>query len=364
MSEYYSVVNHSKKEYVDPYDFNEDYNLGGIMQGVHGSAIVELLLECPTSKQYEFGYWAGDKISVVGDSDEEQTANIKSNYKNIAYHLLAKLYERGKQRKNIIKSAHQDSKIFTGLITAWNENHYPTLQSRLEMKVLIVLTSNDKLGDTNTKTGFWLDEFATPYYHCKDNGVQITLTSPKGGQPPIEPESNKYEHQSEATRRLANDPQALNELANTAKLADMNAEDFDLVFYPGGRGLLWDLVNNRDSIKLLETCVKTGRSIATISQGSAVLLNAKKVDGLPIIHDIEVTGFSNSQEAALGCTQVPAFKLEDKIDKTGGKYRSIDDWQPLVQIHQLFITGQNPAAARELATALVERLVARRRRLQ
>ena len=221
------------------------------------------------------------------------------------------------------------------------------------MNVLIVLTSHDQLGDTGEKTGFWLEEFASPYYHLKDAGVQITLASPGGGQPPLDPKSHEPDFQTNETRRFDADPSAQEELANTAKLADMNAADFDAVFYPGGHGPLWDLYSDRDSIALIEAFVAAGKPVATVCHAPAVLLNARDEHGEPLVKGKRVTGFSNSEEAAVELTDVVPYLLEDQLIAKGGVYQKADDWNPLAVVDGLIITGQNPASSEVVARALV-----------
>ena len=222
------------------------------------------------------------------------------------------------------------------------------------MKVLIVLTSHDQLGDTGKKTGFWLEEFASPYYHLKDAGVQVTLASPSGGQPPLDPKSNEPDFQTDDTRRFDDDQIAQNELANTAKLAEMKVEDFDAVFYPGGHGPLWDLHNDNDSIALIEGFIAAGKPVATVCHAPAVLLKAKDQNGNPLLKGKEVTGFSNSEEAAVALTNIVPFLVEDQLIAMGGVYQKVDDWNSLVVVDGLIITGQNPGSSAAVAEALVK----------
>ena len=224
------------------------------------------------------------------------------------------------------------------------------------MKVLIVLTSHDELGDTGKKTGFWLEEFASPYYHLKDAGVQVTLASPRGGQPPLDPKSNEPDSQTDDTRRFDDDQDAQNELANTAKLAEMKVEDFDAVFYPGGHGPLWDLHNDNDSIALIENFIAAGKPVATVCHAPAVLLKAKNQNGDPLIKAKKVTGFSNSEEAAVELTDVVPYLLEDQLIAMGGVYQKVEDWNPLAVVDGLIITGQNPGSSTAVAEALVKAL--------
>jgi putative intracellular protease/amidase len=222
------------------------------------------------------------------------------------------------------------------------------------VKVLIVLTSHDKLGDTGEKTGFWLEEFASPYYHLKDAGVQVTLASPGGGQPPLDPKSNEPDFQTDATRRFDDDQTAQKELANTARLAEMKVEDFDAVFYPGGHGPLWDLHNDSDSIALIEGFISAGKPVATVCHAPAALLKAKGQNGDPLVKGKKVTGFSNSEEAAVALTDVVPYLLEDQLVALGGVYQKVEDWNPLAVVDGLLITGQNPASSEAVAEALVK----------
>ena len=224
------------------------------------------------------------------------------------------------------------------------------------MKVLIVLTSHDKLGDTGKKTGFWLEEFASPYYHLKDAGVQVTLASPRGGQPPLDPKSNEPDFQTDDTRRFDDDQAAQNELANTAKLAEMKVEDFDAVFYPGGHGPLWDLHNDNDSIALIEGFIAAGKPVATVCHAPAVLLKAKNQNGEPLVKGKNVTGFSNSEEAAVELTDVVPYLLEEQLVAMGGEYQKVEDWHSLAVVDGLIITGQNPGSSAAVAEALVKAL--------
>jgi len=224
------------------------------------------------------------------------------------------------------------------------------------MKVLIVLTSHDQLGDTGNKTGFWLEEFASPYYRLKDAGVQITLASPRGGRPPLDPKSNEPDFQTDDTRRFDADQAAQDELANTAKLAEMKVEDFDAIFYPGGHGPLWDLHNDDDSIALIEGFVAAGKPVASVCHAPAVLLNAKDQNGDPLVKGKRVTGFSNSEEAAVELTDVVPYLLEDQLIALGGKYQKVEDWNSLAIVDGLIITGQNPSSSAAVADALVKAL--------
>ena len=224
------------------------------------------------------------------------------------------------------------------------------------MRVLIVLTSHDRLGDTGNKTGFWLEEFAAPYYRLKDAGAEIVLASPKGGQPPLDPKSHEPDAQTDATRRFDADPAAQAALANTHKLSGVGANDFDAVFYPGGHGPLWDLSNDPASIGLIKDFLTQNKPVAAVCHAPAVLVNVKDADGQPMVDGKRVTGFSNSEEAAVGLTDVVPFLLEDKLAALGGSYESADDWHSKVVVDGLLITGQNPASSEAVADALLETL--------
>lgn len=222
------------------------------------------------------------------------------------------------------------------------------------MKILMVLTSHDQLGDTGHKTGFWLEEFAAPYYVFKDAGAEITLASPAGGQPPLDPKSNEPDFQSDATRRFMEDQDARTALANTSRLADLSADGFDAVFYPGGHGPLWDLAENQHSITLIETMHAAGKPVAAVCHAPAVLKNTKLPDGKPLVAGKSLTGFSNTEEAAVQLTDVVPFLLEDELSARGASYEKADDWQPHAVIDGNLITGQNPASSELAARAVLD----------
>jgi len=223
-------------------------------------------------------------------------------------------------------------------------------------KILMVLTSHSQLGNTGAKTGFWLEEFAAPYYVFKDAGAAITLASPLGGQPPLDPKSDEAASQTEATRRFKADPAAQALLASTHPLRELSAADFDAVFYPGGHGPLWDLAENYYSIALIEATLAAGKPVATVCHASAVLRHPKAADGLPVVHGKSVTGFTNTEEAAVGLTQVVPFLVEDMLKANGGHYSKGADWQAFVVTDGLLISGQNPASSEPAAKALLEKL--------
>lgn len=221
------------------------------------------------------------------------------------------------------------------------------------MKVLIVLTSHDQLGDTGEKTGFWLEEFAAPYYMLRDAGAALTLACPAGGQPPLDPKSDAPEAQTGATTRFHQDSDAQAQLANTVKLADVSADDFDAVFYPGGHGPLWDLTDNPESIALIEAFVRAGKPVAAVCHAPAALTNVRQPDGSFLVEGKNVTGFANSEEDAVGLTQVVPFLLENRLRERGGNYRKADDFAPYVLVDGTLVTGQNPASSAPAAKELI-----------
>jgi len=221
------------------------------------------------------------------------------------------------------------------------------------MNILMVLTSHDQLGNTEFKTGFWLEEFATPYYIFKNAGVNITLASPKGGQPPLDPKSDEADFQTEATHRFKEDKAAQAVLADTRKLSDISAGDYDAIFYPGGHGPLWDLSNDSNSIALIETMFTSGKPVAAVCHAPAVLLNTKLADGSPLLKGKSVTGFSNTEEDAVQLSQIVPFLLEDSLKENGASYSKGEDWQPYAVKDGLLITGQNPASSAATAKALL-----------
>lgn len=221
------------------------------------------------------------------------------------------------------------------------------------MKILLVLTSHDQLGNTGHKTGFWLEEFASPYYVFKDAGAQITLASPKGGQPPIDPKSDAPDAQTAATRRFAEDAEAQQLLASSLPLAQVRAEDFDALFYPGGHGPLWDLAEDASSIALIERFIALGKPVGAVCHAPGVLRHVKAADGTPLVRGKRVTGFSNSEEAAVELTDVVPFLVEDMLKAHGGVYGRAADWHSHVEVDGLLVTGQNPASSDASAEALL-----------
>ncbi|MCG8707439.1 type 1 glutamine amidotransferase domain-containing protein [Brenneria sp. 4F2] len=224
------------------------------------------------------------------------------------------------------------------------------------MNILIVLTSHDRLGDTGKKTGFWLEEFAAPYYVFKDAGAQITLASPAGGQPPLDPKSDEPDAQTAATDRFRHDPQAQDALAHTDKLSALNPADFDAVFYSGGHGPLWDLATDAASIRLIETFDRADKPLGLVCHAPGALRNAKSADGQPLVKGRKVTGFSNSEEDAVQLSDVVPFLIEDEFKRLGGHYEKGADWHPHVVIDGHLVTGQNPASSEAVAAALLKQL--------
>ena len=225
-------------------------------------------------------------------------------------------------------------------------------------KILMVLTSHDELGNTGKKTGFWVEEFAAPYYAFIDAGVEVTLATPKGGQAPIDPTSTLEDFQTSATERYDGDDVAQAKIANTVQLSSLSEGDFDGVFYPGGHGPLWDLTDNKDSITLIESFLKAGKAVATVCHASAALLNVKQASGDFAIKGKAVTGFTNSEEEAVQLTAVVPFLLEDELIKRGGEYQKAQDWHAFVVQDGLIITGQNPASSALAAEKLLAQLSA------
>lgn len=223
-------------------------------------------------------------------------------------------------------------------------------------KVLMVLTSHADLGNSGEKTGFWVEEFAAPYYTFVDAGVYITLASPAGGQPPIDPKSESVDAQTPATRRFDDDVEGQALLAKTAKLADVNAADYDAVFYPGGHGPLWDLTDSSDSIALIESFLLANKPVAAVCHATAAFLNIKDEAGDYVVNGKAVTGFSNSEEHAVQLTDVVPFLLESELIKRGGDYQKVADWQPFAVQDGLLITGQNPASSELAAEKLLAAL--------
>jgi len=224
------------------------------------------------------------------------------------------------------------------------------------MNILMVLTSHDRLGDTGQKTGFWLEEFAAPYYVFKDGGAKLTLASPLGGQPPLDPKSDDAASQTDATRRFKADGAAQAALAATVKLSTLNSTDFDAVFYPGGHGPLWDLAEDAASIALIDRMIAAGKPVAAVCHAPGVLRHARAPGGKSLVKGKNVTGFTNTEEAAAGLTKVVPFLVEDMLKEHGAHFTKANDWQPHVVVDGLLITGQNPASSEPAAKALLAAL--------
>lgn len=225
------------------------------------------------------------------------------------------------------------------------------------MKVLFVLTSHSELGETGEQTGFWVEEFAAPYYVLADAGVEITIASPKGGQPPVDPKSELPEAQTIASQRYYNDHILLVKVASSLELSEIDQDDYDAVFYPGGHGPLWDLSKDENSIQLIEDFYRHDKPIAFVCHAPAALLMVKDANGDPLVKGKDVTGFSNTEEAAVKLTAVVPFLLEDALTKLGGRYSKGADWSVHVKKDGLLITGQNPASSEEVAKLLLQMLL-------
>jgi putative intracellular protease/amidase len=221
------------------------------------------------------------------------------------------------------------------------------------MKVLIVLTSHGELGNTGEKTGFWIEEFASPYYVLADAGAELTLASPKGGQPPVDPKSESADAQSSYTKRFYGDYDLIDKVAHTFKLSEINEADYDAVFYPGGHGPLWDLATDATSIALIENFYKNNKPVAFVCHAPAALLKVKAPDGEPLVKGKEVTGFSDTEEDAVKLSKVVPFLLEDELKKLGALYSKGDNWSSYVKTDGLLITGQNPASSEAVAKLLL-----------
>lgn len=221
------------------------------------------------------------------------------------------------------------------------------------MKILMVLTSHDKMGDTGKKTGFWLEEFAAPYFIFKDAGADITLASPKGGQPPIDPMSDSEDAQTNDTRRFKDDADAQADLATTLKLSDVTADGFDAIFYPGGHGPLWDLAEDADSKRLIEAFAAADRPIGAVCHAPAVFRHTLGTDGKPLVSGRRVTGFTNTEEEGVGLTEIVPFLVEDMLKANGGNYEKGDDWASFVLRDGKLVTGQNPASSADGAREIL-----------
>lgn len=222
------------------------------------------------------------------------------------------------------------------------------------MNVLMILTSHDKLGDTGKKTGFWLEEFAAPYYVLLDAGAEITLASPAGGQPPLDPQSDVPDAQTEATERFKQDDAAQRALATTTKLAEIDSDKFDAIFFPGGHGPLWDLAENADSQRIIETFIADNRPLAAVCHAPAIFKDTKGADGTSVVSGRRVTGFTNTEERAVGLTEIVPFLVEDMLKANGGLYEKGPDWVSYVVVDGKLVTGQNPASSEAAAMELLK----------
>ncbi len=250
--------------------------------------------------------------------------------------------------KNLYKN------LLIGLLTVISSIGYS--QNLKNTKVLFVVTSHDQLGTTGNKTGLWIEEFATPYYYLLDRGVKIEIASPKGGLPPIDPKSTTPDFQTEATKRYFADKKTQRKFSKTLKLAKVDHEDYDAVFYPGGHGPLWDLSEDENSIQLISSFYNNNKPIAFVCHAPAALKNVKTNNGQPLVNGKKVTGFTNSEEAAVGLTNVVPFLIEDMLKQNGGIYQKGADWSAFATTDGLLITGQNPQSSSLVAQILVEKL--------
>ncbi|KGJ22694.1 type 1 glutamine amidotransferase domain-containing protein [Paracoccus sanguinis] len=224
------------------------------------------------------------------------------------------------------------------------------------MNILMVLTSHDQLGDTGKKTGFWLEEFAAPYYVFKDAGASVTLASPKGGQPPLDPKSDAADAQTDATRRFKDDADAQAQLASTQRLSEVTIDGFDAVFFPGGHGPLWDLAEDADARRLIEAFAAADRPVGAVCHAPAVFRHTQGPDGKPLVSGRRVTGFTNTEEDGVGLTDVVPFLVEDMLKANGGTYEKGADWASFVLTDGKLVTGQNPASSEDAAKALLKLL--------
>ncbi|MGU3359369.1 type 1 glutamine amidotransferase domain-containing protein [Methylobacterium sp. M6A4_1b] len=221
------------------------------------------------------------------------------------------------------------------------------------MKILMVLTSHDTLGDTGRKTGFWLEELAAPYYVFKDAGAEVVLASPRGGRPPLDPKSNESGFQTDLTRRFEADAEANAVLSDTTRLDGVSHDGFDAVFYPGGHGPLWDLAEDPTSVRLIESTLRAGKPVTLVCHAPGVLRHAKTPDGAALVSGKSVTGFTNTEEEAVGLTEIVPFLVEDELKRNGGTFSKAGDWEPYVVADGLLITGQNPASSGPAAERLL-----------
>lgn len=237
--------------------------------------------------------------------------------------------------------------------------HSARLQAQAikKMKVLFVLTSHNQLGNTGKKTGFWIEEFATPYYYFVDKNIEVVIATPNGGQAPIDPKSNEPGFQTESTKRYFSDPKAQNVLSHTKKLSTVNQKNFDAVFYPGGHGPMWDLATDKNSIALIQSFYDHNKPIAFVCHGSAALVNVKDTDGHYLISGKKITSFCNTEEEAVQLTTIVPFSLENKLKERGAIYEKGADWASFTIADGLLLTGQNPQSSKEVAEKLLNMIV-------
>lgn len=250
--------------------------------------------------------------------------------------------------KNIFKI------LITGVLAILSNIGYA--QKANSTKILFVVTSHDKLGSTGDKTGLWIEEFATPYYYFIDQGIDVVIASPKGGQPPIDPKSTLPDYQTEATKRYYSDAKTQKVFSKTIKLAKVNHRNYDAVFYPGGHGPLWDLAKSKKSIKLIESFYNNNKPIAFVCHAPAALKNVKSKMGQPLVKGKKVTGFTNGEEAAVGLTDIVPFLVEDMLKEKGAIYKKGDDWSEFVVTDGLLISGQNPQSSKLVAEKLLNKI--------
>ena len=251
-----------------------------------------------------------------------------------------------------MKKLHKN--LLIGILTLLSSITYS--QNLKEIKILFVVTSHDKLGDTGEKTGLWIEEFATPYYYLTDLGVKVDIVSPKGGLPPIDPKSTSPDFQTDATKRYYSDAKTQRKFSKTRKLSKVNHDDYDAVFYPGGHGPLWDLSKDKNSIQLIESFYNNNKPIAFVCHAPAALKNVKDRTGQPLVKGKKVTGFTNGEEAAVGLTNVVPFLIEDMLKQNGAIYKKGADWSSFAISDGLLISGQNPQSSLLVAQKLVEQI--------
>jgi len=229
-------------------------------------------------------------------------------------------------------------------------------QVNKKIKVLFVLTSHNQLGNTGKPTGFWIEEFATPYYYFTDRNIEVVVATPNGGQAPIDPKSNELNFQTESTKRYFSDSAARKVLSTTKKLSSVTQKNFDAIFYPGGHGPMWDLATDKNSVALIESFYESNKPIAFVCHGSAALVNVKLPNGDYLIKDKKITSFCNTEEEAVQLTKVVPFSLENKLKERGGIYQKGNDWTSFVVEDGLLLTGQNPQSSKEVAERLFEKI--------